>query len=154
MTDELPRGWIRLRWVLIAVGALAGAYGTVFLLVTVGGNVIWWAVFVGAGVILHDGIVAPAAAAVGHGLRRLPGGAYLPVVAGLVLTGMVVAVAWPFALRLGYSSLIPSALPRNYGQGLLVTLVAVWVGVALVALVRMMLGRRQNGAVAGDVAAG
>jgi hypothetical protein len=40
---------------------------------------------------------------------------------------------------------VPSALPLDYGTGLLVTLAAVWLGVATVAVVRELTRRRRAG---------
>lgn len=137
-TEPLSPGLARFRTALYAVGAVAAAYGLVSLVISLGGNVIGWAIFVLAGVVLHDGVIAPLAAGLGAGLKHIPSAAYGFVVGGLMVTGMVVAASLPVVLRLGESADLPSFLPRSYGSGLLITLVAVWVGVGLLALVRTL----------------
>jgi len=93
----------------------------------------WWV----AAAVIHDSIVAPVALLTGWIVVRFaPRMVKAPVQAGLILTAVVVAAAWP-ALR-GYGRIAsnPTYLPRHYGTGLAVTLAAIWVACGAWAVVR------------------
>lgn len=95
----------------------------------------WWV----TAAIVHDVVVAPLAIAVGWLVVRFaPRIVKAPVQAGLILTAVMVAASWP-ALR-GYGRIAsnPTYLPRNYGTGLVVTLLLVWAACGAWALARLL----------------
>lgn len=82
--------------------------------------------------ILHDGLLAPALVGAGVVLGRVvPRHARPLVTAGLVVSGLVVAVALPLVLGLGARAGDPSRLPLPYGRDLAVLLAVVWLAVAV-----------------------
>jgi hypothetical protein len=86
---------------------------------------------VGSGAV-DDLVLVPAVLGVGLVARRLvPAAAWPAVRAGLIVTGALGVVAWPFVQGYGRDPSIPSLLNRNYAAGLAVTLAVVWVAVAL-----------------------
>jgi hypothetical protein len=98
---------------------------------------------VGAAVV-HDLVLVPVVLAVGWGLRRLvPASVWPAVRAGLVTTGVLMLVGWPFVRGYGRDPTDPSLLPRDYGTGLAVAVACVWLGVAGWAVVEA-LGRRRR----------
>lgn len=93
--------------------------------------------FVAAGVLGHDLVLAPVALAVGAVVAgTVPRWARRPVLVGLFVSLTVTLLALPFVLRYGTRPDDPSALPLDYGHGLLLVLGALWAGVAVVILVR------------------
>lgn len=105
----------------------------------------WLAFFLG-GVAGHDGLVAPLVIAIGVVVARFAPARLRPyVVSGLILTGVVGLLAFPFVQRYGARSDNPSILPLDYTRGLLVTLAAVWIGVLAVAVTRESLRRAATG---------
>jgi hypothetical protein len=85
--------------------------------------------------VVNDLLVVPAVIAVGWLARRFtPAWAWPPVRAGLVTTGVLCLVGWPFVRGYGRDPTTPSLLARDYGTGLAVAVAVVWllVGVALV----------------------
>jgi len=83
----------------------------------------WWV----TAAVVHDAVVAPVAIAVGWVVVRFaPRPLKAPAQAGLILTAVLVAVSWP-ALR-GYGRIAsnPTYLPRQYGTGLITTLLVIW----------------------------
>jgi len=92
-------------------------------------------------------VLAPLAAVLAAGLvLAVPRPARPYVLTGAVISAMVTIVALPFILGRGRSADLPSALPLNYGRGLMVTLVAVWCGIAAAALVARAIRRRRAAA--------
>ena len=86
----------------------------------------WVRWFVGA-LIVHDFVVAPAVFVIGVLLaRRVPGRYRGPVQGALIVTGMLVLISFPFVRGYGQRADNPSALPNDYGLGLLVLLAIVW----------------------------
>jgi hypothetical protein len=132
--DPEPRG--RLFWPAVFIGGGVMAFGVSGALseakYTVPTDFVRW--FLGAA-LAHDLILAPLVAMVGVGLVRfLPPGLRRFIQAGLVISALVTLFALPFVLGLGKRVDNPSALPGDYGEGLLWTLTAVWLGVGAVAL--------------------
>ena len=85
--------------------------------------------------LAHDLVLAPLVVLVGAALRRwVPLGARAFLAGGLVVSGALTLIAWPLVRGYGRSAGNPSILPRDYGRGLLVALVATWVVTALLAL--------------------
>ena len=119
MTARLAVPWRVLLGVAgVALFVVAGRYALLRSVdVRPGLWVRWW---VGAA-LLHDVVVAPLVIVVGWVVARYaPPVVKAPLQAGLILTGVLVAMAWP-ALR-GYGSIPsnPSYLPRDYSTGLAV----------------------------------
>jgi hypothetical protein len=86
---------------------------------------------VGAG-LADDLVVVPLVLGVGFIARRLvPPSAWPAVRAGLIVTGSLCLVAWPFVRGYGRDPTIPSLLNRDYGTGLAVAIAVVWAAVVL-----------------------
>lgn len=101
-------------------------------------------VFVGA-VLVHDLLVAPFVLAVGTAVGRFVPRRIRPdVQAGLVISGVVVLFAFPFVRGYGRIPDNPTILPRNYAQGLALTLAAVWIVIVAVALLRRRPAHRRR----------
>ncbi|MGH3739142.1 MAG: hypothetical protein ACRDT6_26615 [Micromonosporaceae bacterium] len=134
-----------MRRVLVAVGVVGIGYGAVGLLTAERSpDVLRYLAFFGAVILAHDLLLAPLALAVGVLAGRLaPVGLRGPVLAGLFTSLAVGVVALPFVLGYGYRADVPSALPLDYGRGLLIILAGIWLGVAVTCTVRARL--RRNG---------
>jgi hypothetical protein len=86
---------------------------------------------VGAAVV-HDLVVVPVVLAVAWSARRVvPEPAWRAVRSGLVVSGTLALVAWPFVRGYGRSAGNPSLFPRDYAAGLLAALAVVWAVVAV-----------------------
>ena len=119
-----------MRWarrLLVGAGAGVMAYA-VFGAVTdparaIGGQL----VFLIAVVVAHDGILMPIT--IGAGLligRYVPTTVRRPLVAAAIASLALTLMAIPFVLGRGRRPDDPSALPLDYGRGLLITLAFVW----------------------------
>src|SRR6185369_12913081 len=140
------------RRALVALGGLAMAYAVVGALTGDSFHPFGTVVFLAAVLVGHDGLVLPAAIAVGLALTgRLPSRVRGPVTAGLYASLVVTLVALPFVLGRGRGADNPSALPRNYPLGWFWLLLAIWVTVAAV-LVGRRLTRRRAAATRGRAA--
>ena len=109
-----------------------GAWGTVTDPgVHLGGQLTFAAIVL----IGHDGVVLPVAIAVGAVVSaRAPAWLRGPAQGGLFASAVLTFVALPFVVGTGTSPDNPSALPLNYGRGLLVTLGVVWAATAVLAV--------------------
>lgn len=109
---------------------------------------------VGAAVV-NDLVLIPVALVVGWGARRLIPAPVWPIVrAGLLTTGVLVLVAWPFVRGYGVDPANPSLFPRDYGAGLLRAVAVVWVATVLAAAVALTVrGRRRARAAPGGPSA-
>jgi hypothetical protein len=88
-----------------------------------------------AGPLVNDGVVAPLTAVLGVGLSRLlPKPWKTPVITGTVITGVLAIVAFPLLWRPYGTPPSPGLHDGNPALGLLLTLAAVWLLVALAAL--------------------
>jgi hypothetical protein len=97
--------------------------------------------------LVEDLVLIPVVLGVGLVARRLvPAAAWPAVRAGLIVTGALCLVAWPFVRGYGRDPSIPSLLNRNYAAGLAIAIAVVWVAVALrlVALAVASRGRRSG----------
>jgi hypothetical protein len=127
----------RLRAAAVAVGGAGVVFG-LWQLVIVSPQatrpvsaVAWLA----GSLVVHDGLLAPAALVVALLLtRRLSGRVRRVVGVGLFVAVCVVLVALPALLGPGVGD-NPSATPRNYGAGLLAALGVVAVGTGLAVVV-------------------
>jgi hypothetical protein len=105
--------------------------------------------FIG-GPLVHDGLVAPVVGLVGLGLSRvLPRPWRAPVVAGLVVTGVLTLIGIPLLWRPFGVVTNPGLHDRDYGTGLAIALGVVWAGVLLAGLAqqhrsRLALGQDQS----------
>jgi hypothetical protein len=87
------------------------------------------------GPILNDGVVAPLTAVLGTILARLlPPPWRAPVVAGTVITGLLLILAFPLLWRPYGTPPMPGLHDGNPTLGLALTVAAVWLLVALTAL--------------------
>lgn len=113
-----------LGWAVIILGLRAGLNDREFR----PGELVRW---VAGGLVLHDAIWLTVVAVAGAALARAVRGR-VPVVFGWALgtTAVLVVVAWPFVRGYGRRSDLPSALDRNYAQGLLAYVAVVWVAAA------------------------
>ena len=83
--------------------------------------------------VAHDLMLVPVVLVVGVVVPRwAPARAW--VAAGLVVSGSLSLVAWPLVRGYGRQAGNPSILPRDYGHGLAVYLVVVWLVTAALAL--------------------
>jgi hypothetical protein len=95
--------------------------------------------------VVNDGVLLPAVIAVGVLAHRLvPPPCRGTVQAALLASGTLTLVALPLVLGYGRIADNPSALPRDYGHGLLTVLAIVWL-TAAVALATRARRRRRNG---------
>lgn len=119
------------------VGVAMAAYGAWFLLAEAAGSwgdLIATAVWLAAGVVLHDFVLVPVTLAVGYVVTRLlPPGRRAPVAAGLAVLGALSLLAIPVLGGWGANADNPTILDRGYVGGWLVVtaVVAVVVGVWL-----------------------
>lgn len=123
-------------WPLAAVGAATVAVGVNGVLddarLTEPAELARWVL---GGLLVHDLVVVPLAFAVALAAARLVPAVVRPVVhGGLVVAVSLTIVAWPFLRGYGLRPSNPSALPRDYAEGLLLALAAVAAVTALLAL--------------------
>lgn len=95
--------------------------------------------------LVDDLVLLPAVLGLGAIARRLtPRAAWPAVRTGLIVTGTLCLVAWPFVRGYGRDPSIPSLLNRNYATGLAAALAVVWAAVALWLAVAMARRRRRQ----------
>jgi hypothetical protein len=136
----------RLRFVIGALGVLAIGFGAVLAVTGLGLRSVRLAIWLGAPVAIHDGIVVPLALALGWaGRRLLPRPAWGPAAAGLVVTGTLLALAAVVLPRPSPDPALPSLLDRNYPAGLAVALGLVWSITAVAAAFRLRSARTTAG---------
>jgi hypothetical protein len=94
----------------------------------------------------HDLLVLPLALAVGVVIGQfVPVGARAIVQAAIFASAVLTVVALPAVLGYGRAPDLPSALPRNYGRGLLIVLGLIWLA-AGAALTIQTIRRRRHAA--------
>lgn len=99
--------------------------------------------FLGAVVVAHDAVLVPLTIAVGVLIGRfLPVPARRPVRAAALCSLALTLVALPFVLGRGRRPDDPSALPLDYGSGLLILLGIIWAA-AITATIAGAIGRRR-----------
>jgi hypothetical protein len=117
------------------LGALVGLYGG-WLVLSRGHDLLNVVLWLAAGVVLHDAVLALAVLAVGTGaVRVLPRSARAPAAVGFVVLGSVTLLAVPVLGRFGARSDNPTLLDRDYTLGWLVLAGLVLVGVVVASLV-------------------
>ena len=131
-----------MRWILGALGVLVGGYGA-WLLGSREGELVDVGVWLVAGLVLHDAVLALVTVVLGTLVVRLaPGPARAPVVVGFVVLGSATLFAVPVLGRFGARADNPSVLDRDYAAGWTVLATVTVVVVVVAALVR---SRRQEG---------
>ena len=134
---------MRLRIVLVAAGVLAAAYGAWTLLGEDPRDLLDTALWLAAGVVVHDLVLAPVVVLLGLGLRRwLPVSWRTPVTVAGIALGSVTLIAVPVLGRFGARPDNPSLLDRPYVAGWLVLL-----ALGLLAVVGHVLAQRVRAAV-------
>jgi hypothetical protein len=102
-------------------------------------------VWIVAADLLHDLLVAPLVCVVGFVLTRtLPEPWRTPVRSGLIISALVVAVAWAGLRGYGRDQVPdnPTVQPLDYGTSVLTVLAVVWTAVAIWVVVRVRSQRR------------
>ena len=96
----------------------------------------WVKWFLGS-LVAHDLIVAPVVFAIGTALvARIPPPRRAPIQGGLIATGIITLMSWPFLRGYGRNPSNPSVLPNNYAVNLVIVLAVVWAVVGLLSLRR------------------
>ncbi|WP_395691409.1 hypothetical protein [Nocardioides sp.] len=125
-----------MRWVLGAAGVLLVLYGG-WLLVSREDDLLGVAVWLAAGVLLHDAVLAGVTIVLGAlAVRLAPEPARAPLVVGLVVLGTATLLAVPVLGRFGARADNPTLLDRDYTAGWLVLAALTAVAVVGAALVR------------------
>jgi hypothetical protein len=125
-----------MRYVLGALGTVLGLYGG-WLLLTRGHDLVDVAVWLAAGVVLHDAVLAVATVLLGAvALRVLPHPSRAPAVVGFVVLGSVTLLAVPVLGRFGARTDNPTLLDRDYTAGWLVLAGLTVLAVVVATLVR------------------
>ena len=120
------------RWLVGSLGVAAGVYGAWLLWDRGWDNLVAAATWLVAGVVLHDGVLAPVVLLLClAGTRTLPRAARGPAAAGLVVLGSVTLLAVPVLGRFGARPDNPTLLDRNYALGWVLLTVATLAGVAV-----------------------
>ncbi len=121
-----------MRWAVGGAGVLVGLYGAYLLLELGLSNLVSAVVWLGGGVILHDGVLGPALVAAGVAVAALVRGpARAPVTAGLVVLGTVTVTAIPVLTRMGARADNATLLDRHYVWGWLAFAAATALAVAI-----------------------
>lgn len=122
-----------MRWLLGALGLSAMAYALLGAVTDPDVKPLRHTGFLITVLVLHDGVLLPAVIAVGVLVHRAVAPPYRAVVqAALIASTAVTLVALPLVLGYGRIADNRSALPRDYGRGLLVVLAVVWLAAAVV----------------------
>jgi hypothetical protein len=120
-----------IRGLIGAFGVAAAGYGAWLLVERGWDNLVAAGTWLGAGVLLHDGVLAPLVLLVCLAASRvLPGPARGPAAAGLIVLGSVTLLAVPVLGRFGARPDNPTLLDRNYALGWVVLAVLTVAGVA------------------------
>lgn len=136
-----PGGPVRAIAIVLALtGAAAAGYG-VWLLLDLGrDNLLATLLWLAGGVVVHDGVLAPAVVLAGLALTRILArsgrGLGAPTVWGLVVLGTVTVTAVPVLSGLGVRADNPTLLDRPYLTGWLVLAGITWGLVAAVSVLR------------------
>jgi hypothetical protein len=119
-----------------AGGVLAVLYGG-WLVLSRGHDLLDLVLWLAAGVVLHDAVLAVVVLALGAlVVRVLPRAARAPAVVGFVVLGTLTLLAVPVLGRFGARADNPTLLDRSYGAGWLVLAALTLVAVLAATLVR------------------
>ncbi len=136
---------MKTRLALGGVGVAMAAYGAWSLLAEDFGDVVSTAVWLAAGVVLHDFLLVPVTLGVCWlGMRVLPPRLRAPLAAGLLVLGSLTLVAVPVLGGWGANADNPTILDRDYTAGWLTVAAVVLVGIAAVVL-RHRVGHERGG---------
>lgn len=134
-----------LRSALVAAGLISVACGAWLLLDLSTPILIRIAVWTGVGVVIHDFVFAPIAAALGYTGRRWLGRRWWPPVAVAAMCSVtLVLLAVPVVDTPGAKPDNPTVLDRDYPLGLGLSLVAVWACVPAYHAVSTLWRRRRR----------
>jgi hypothetical protein len=102
------------------------------------------AVWVLAGLVAHDLLIAPMVTAVGLAMAWfLPRWLRGPVAGALALSGLVLLFSYPLLRAFGRRHVNPSILPQDYGRNVALLLAIIW-SIALVVIAVRVIGRRSS----------
>jgi hypothetical protein len=134
---------MRTRLLLGGLGTLVGLYGAYLVLTRQDTDqLVSAAVWLAAGVVLHDAVLAPVVLGVVYvGSRLVPAPARVPAAAALVVLGSATVLAIPVLGRFGALPDNPTLLDRDYTAGWLVLAGLVVLAAGAATLVR---SRRQQ----------
>jgi hypothetical protein len=122
------------QWIGLALGAPLAAVGVMALLDHADAtHPVRAAAWIVGAALVHDLLLVPVVLVAGAVVTRAGGRSRPWISAGLVVSGPIALFAWPFVRGYGRLANNPSILPRNYGRGLAVTLLAVWLLVGVTA---------------------
>jgi hypothetical protein len=130
-------------WIGLVVGWSVMAYGVWGFIGHVGRPVDTARWIVGT-LLVHDALVAPAAAGVGLVVAAVvPQRGRGPIAAGLAATGVVLAFSYPLLRGFGRRADNPSILPLDYTRNVVLVVTGVWVVAALSWLARRRRDHRE-----------
>jgi hypothetical protein len=124
-----------LRICLGSLGVLLGLWGAWLLVPVATAEPLSLGGWLLGGPVLHDLLLAPLTGAVALGVSRL-GAWRVPVAVGLVLTGVLVALAVPLLWRAHAGPPNPGLHDRPYPLGLLAALLVLWTPLLVVPALR------------------
>ena len=128
---------MRARVLIGGIGLAVAAYGVWLLLGDDLADLVTIAVWLAAGVVLHDFVLVPLTLGVSWlGGRLLPEGSRAPAAGGLVLLGTLTLLAVPVLGRWGANADNATILDRHYGLGWLAVAGLTIMGVLLVVVAR------------------
>jgi hypothetical protein len=132
---------MRIRILLGGLGLAVAAYGAWLLLGDDLADLVTIAVWLAAGVVLHDFVLVPLTLGVSWlGLRVLPDGSRAAASAGLVVLGTLTVLAVPVLGRWGANTDNTTILDRHYGLGWLAI-----AGLTIMGVLLVLVAKRRSG---------
>ncbi|MGC7102492.1 hypothetical protein ACPZ19_48145 [Amycolatopsis lurida] len=128
-----------MRYLIALPGVAALVYGVYLLVPLADFTVGIWLV---AGPLVHDLLLAPLVGLAGYALTRLPNAK--PLLVGGALTGVLCLLAVPLLWRTYGTPPSPGLHDGNSWLGLGLTLAAVWLGIGVYVLVRRNRGDQEG----------
>jgi hypothetical protein len=96
-----------------------------------------WVKWFFGSLVAHDFIVAPVVFTIGAFLvARIPALSRAPIQGGLIATGIITLMSWPFLRGYGRDPSNPSVLPNNYAVSLVIVVAVAWAVAGLLCLGR------------------
>ncbi|WP_020521641.1 hypothetical protein [Catelliglobosispora koreensis] len=125
-----------LRWLLIAAGCAALLYSLAGVVQSHDTRLAYLR-FLALALTGHELVLIPLILGCGVLLARLTTARTRPVIqAAAIATLAFILIALPAILGYGRSSDLPSALPRDYGMGLLIIIATIWAAAGLALILR------------------
>lgn len=123
----------RVLLVLLGVAAVArGAWLLAPQLTVDRPTTVSFTIWLAGGPVLHDFLLAPVVAAAGIAVATaVPPRWRAPIAAGLVVSGALLLVALPIAVRPAHDDHNPGLSDRNYPVGIAIALSAIWLTVLI-----------------------